>query len=94
MLCHALLASPATALAMAISRRVGLISLTLLVVLLVGLPMLACTLYDPLWTSGIGSIFDMLLVAAGIVALMGWRVPPIALVVMLVAASLSHAVTA
>ncbi|MBZ6382859.1 chromate efflux transporter [Sphingomonas sanguinis] len=55
---------------------------------------LAWTLYDPLWTSGIGSIFDMLLVAAGIVALMRWHFPPIALVVMLVAASWAHAVTA
>lgn len=40
-LCRAIPASPATGLTLAVSRRVRLISLTLFVVLLVGLPMLA-----------------------------------------------------
>ncbi|CAM3226037.1 chromate efflux transporter [Sphingomonas zeae] len=45
---------------------------------------LATALYDPLWTTGIGSLADVAAVGAGLVALMRWHIPPITLVVAMV----------
>jgi chromate transporter len=41
---------------------------------------LAAALYDPLWTSGIGSLADALIALAGFALLVGLRVPPLAIV--------------
>ncbi len=48
---------------------------------------LALALYDPLWTVGVISWTDVLLVGAGLLALMRRRLPPIAVVALLLLAS-------
>jgi chromate transporter len=48
---------------------------------------LAMALYDPLWTTGIRSLTDIMAVSAGLVALMRWHIPPIVLVVGMVGLS-------
>lgn len=48
---------------------------------------LALALYDPLWTSSVKSWVDVLLIGAGLLALMRWRFPPIAIVVGMVIAT-------
>ena len=45
---------------------------------------LAMALYDPLWTTGIRSLADVAAVGVGLVAMMRWHIPPIALVVTMV----------
>lgn len=45
---------------------------------------LAMALYDPLWTTGIRSLADVVAVGVALVALMRWHIPPIALVVAMV----------
>lgn len=50
---------------------------------------LALALYDPLWTTGVTSWRDALLVGIGLFALVRWAVPPLAVVVALVIASVA-----
>jgi chromate transporter len=45
---------------------------------------LGMALYDPLWTTGIRSLADVAAVGVGLVAMMRWHIPPIALVVTMV----------
>ncbi len=48
---------------------------------------LALALYDPLWTSSVAGWPDVLLIGAGLVALMRFRFPPIAIVIGMVIAT-------
>jgi chromate transporter len=48
---------------------------------------LAFALYDPLWSTGVRTWRDALLVAIGLFALMRWSLPPLAIVVAMVTAS-------
>lgn len=49
---------------------------------------LGAALYDPIWTSAIGNGRDVAIAAAGLLLLERWRVPPLAVVVFCVAATL------
>ncbi len=42
--------------------------------------LLGATLYDPLWTTSVGSPGDVALVVAGFILLVAWRAPPLLLV--------------
>lgn len=53
---------------------------------------LAAALYDPLWITAIASPIDVAIALAGLAALWRWRVPPLAVVLGTVAASLAAAV--
>lgn len=56
--------------------------------------LLALALYDPLWTGSVASWRDAIIVAAGLAALLRWRVPPLGIVGGVVAASLGVSVLA
>lgn len=49
--------------------------------------LLGMALYDPLWTTGVRSVLDAVLVGVGLFALMRFHLPPIVVVVLMVAAS-------
>lgn len=49
---------------------------------------LAVALYDPLWTGGVASLTDAVLVGIGVLVLLRWKPPPLAIVIGMVAASL------
>jgi chromate transporter len=49
---------------------------------------LALALYDPLWTSSVGSLGDVALIGAALFALLRWQLSPLAIVAGMVAASL------
>jgi chromate transporter len=49
--------------------------------------LLASALYDPVWTSAVLGPADFAIVAAGFVALIVWRAPPILVVVAIAAAA-------
>lgn len=49
---------------------------------------LALALYDPLWTTTVGSWRDVALIAVALAGLLRWKLPPLAIVVSLVVASL------
>jgi chromate transporter len=51
--------------------------------------LLASALYDPVWTSAVLGPADFAIVAAGFVALIVWRAPPILVVVAIAATGLS-----
>jgi len=50
---------------------------------------LGAALYNPIWTSAVGSGADVAVAAAGFLLLERWRVAPLAVVVLCVAAALS-----
>jgi chromate transporter len=50
---------------------------------------LALALYEPLWTSSVGSVLDMALIAIGLFALLRWKLSPLVIVAGMVAASLA-----
>jgi chromate transporter len=52
---------------------------------------LAAALYDPVWTSGVTSIFDAVIALAGLALLLRWRVPPLAVVTFTALASVAIA---
>lgn len=52
---------------------------------------LAVALYDPLWTGSVVAWTDALLVGIGLLVLLRWKAPPLAIVVGMVAASLAMA---
>jgi chromate transporter len=51
--------------------------------------LLASALYDPVWTSAVGSRADFAVAATGFAALVVWRAPPIAVVVLTAAAGVA-----
>lgn len=51
---------------------------------------LAAALYDPIFTTGIASVFDVLVVAIGLGLLMRWRMSPLVVVVWCVLASVLY----
>jgi chromate transporter len=53
---------------------------------------LAAALYDPLWTSGVKSFADALIVGVGLLIVLRFRCPPLALVAGTVGAALALAV--
>lgn len=53
---------------------------------------LAAALYDPLWTTGVASPADALIAGAGLILLLRFRLPPLAVVAGAVAASLALAI--
>jgi chromate transporter len=50
---------------------------------------LAAALYNPLWTTGVTSIFDIVFALASLLLLLRWRVPPLLVVVFTVLASIA-----
>ncbi len=55
---------------------------------------LGAALYDPIWTSAVRGGTDAAIAAAGFLLLERWRVPPLAIVVLCVCASLASAFAA
>jgi chromate transporter len=49
--------------------------------------LLASALYNPVWTSAVRAPIDFAIAAAGFVALIVWRAPPLLVVVAIVAAA-------
>lgn len=52
---------------------------------------LAPAIYDPLWATGVQSKADIIIVLAGLLLLLRWNVPPLVIVALTVAASISIA---
>jgi chromate transporter len=50
---------------------------------------LAAALYDPLWKTGVTSIFDAVITLAGLVLLLRWRVPPLFVVIFITLACIT-----
>lgn len=48
---------------------------------------LAAALYDPVWLTGVGNVVDALIAVAGCLLLQRWKLPPLALVALCVAAA-------
>jgi len=53
---------------------------------------LAAALYDPLWTTGVASAADALIAGAGLILLLRFRLPPLAVVAGVTAASMALAI--
>ena len=51
--------------------------------------LLASALYDPVWTSAVRGLPDFAVAAAGFVALIVWRAPPLLVVVATAAAAVA-----
>jgi chromate transporter len=51
--------------------------------------LLASALYDPVWTSAVGSRADFAVAATGFAALVVWKAPPLAAVVLTAAAGVA-----
>ncbi len=54
---------------------------------------LAAALYDPLWKTGVTSIFDAAIALAGLALLLRWRLPPLFVVIFTTLASIGIALT-
>ena len=56
--------------------------------------LLASALYDPVWTSAVRTRADFALAAAGFIALVAWRAPPLIVVAALAAAGAAMGIMA
>lgn len=54
---------------------------------------LAAALYNPLWTTGVRSLPDIVIALGGLVLLLRWRVPPLVVVIATMAASVAAALS-